>query len=166
MKEYLYPFTEEESEAAWKEWNCNCGPAALAFALQVNLDAVRGSIPGFEEKGYTSPTMMKQALANLGRQCRERPTGEPHLFCPEIALVRVQWTGPWTAKDANPKWAYRATHWICCWRERDFGSLVFDINGGISSFARWRLDIVPAIVASIKRADGGWYATHVWEVVG
>ena len=64
---FTYPFTEQEMQAAYDEWNCNCGPSELAFALQIGLDDVRGKIPDFEAKGYTSPTMMKAGLANLGR---------------------------------------------------------------------------------------------------
>lgn len=56
-----YPFTEEELEAAADEWGCNCGPSALAFALQKPLEEVRYAIPDFEQKGYTSPTMIRIA---------------------------------------------------------------------------------------------------------
>lgn len=41
MPVMTYPFTEDEMYAAAREWGCNCGPSALAFALQVPLDRVR-----------------------------------------------------------------------------------------------------------------------------
>lgn len=46
----------------------------------------------------------------------------------------------------------------------DYAQLVFDINGGIMAVHRWESEIVPAIVETIKRADGGWYAANVWRL--
>lgn len=174
---YDYPFTAEEMQAAYDEWGCNCGPASLAFALQIGLDKVRGAIPGFEEKRYTSPTMMRAGVENLGRKFTNL-VGHPDMlkklmFSMDVALVRIQWTGPWTKTGANPKWAYRQTHWTACYRElREHGwdgemgvyDKVFDINGGIRSFDSWQKEIVPTLTALYPRADGGWYPTHVWRI--
>jgi hypothetical protein len=177
MKRIDYPFTEQEMIAAAGEWSCNCGPSALAFALQIGLDKVRGKIPGFEVKGYTSPTMMKAALANLGKPFDVFPADVSNMFrssyLDSINLVRVQWTGPWTKPGANPKWAYRASHWIASWvimEERGHdGAMayidrVFDCNGGIRSFETWKTEIVPLLTALYPRADGGWFPTHVWRI--
>jgi hypothetical protein len=156
-----YPFTEADSQRAYDEWGANCGPNALAFALQVPLDRIRGAIPGFEEKRYTSPTMMAAALGNLGVGYRSvlRVAAVA-----ELALVRVQFTGPWTAPGANPKWAYGHTHWIAAWRWP--GLNVFDVNGGVMSFEEWKAEIIPALTGAIPRADGGWRHTHVWQLEG
>jgi hypothetical protein len=165
---YDYPFTEKEANAAFDEWGCNCGPASLAFALQVNLDAVRHAIPGFAEKRYTSPTMMKSALANLGRPFT--PWVNDHGQCDlstmfmrdmPIALTRVQWEGPWTESGANPKWAYRQTHWIATWRDGKT-RFVFDVNGGIMDVDAWKMTVAPKLAALYPRATGGWFPTHVW----
>lgn len=183
---YDYSFTEEEARAAYEEWGCNCGPSALAFALQVKLESVRYAIPGFEEKRYTSPTMMKAALQNLGKNFVSMPVHDIAKIVPvavpispavamfhrEISLVRVQWSGPWTQPNVNPKWAYRQTHWIAAWRLKDFGQeggmmqleRVFDCNGGIRTFASWVEEIVPSLIATYPRADGGWFPTHVWRL--
>jgi hypothetical protein len=184
---YDYPFTMEEFEQANRDYGCNCGPSALAFALQVPLSEVRGQIPGFEERGYTSPTMMKSAVANLGRKFVAAVADVENMFAPQIALVRVQWTGPWTKPGANAKWAYRMTHWTACWRTnrrcncRDSAFMeatcgqcgrtgeitsdfVFDCNGGIRSFESWKKEIVPLLTATYPRADGGWFATHIWRI--
>lgn len=169
-----YSFGQQEAEAAYKDWGCNCGPAALAFALQVKLDAVRNSIPGFDKKRYTSPTMMAAALANLGRAVEIVPAKDvaPRgpvavLFHKRPALVRVQWCGPWTMDGANPKWAYRQTHWIACWLDTQgpHAHLVFDVNGGIRSFEDWQAEIVPALTSLYKRANGEWFPTHIWRLV-
>lgn len=162
-----YTFTQEEMQQASATWGCNCGPSALAFALQVKLDVVRTAIPGFSEKGYTNPTMMAAALVNVGRAWNAKlplsmfPSSAFDI-CP--ALVRVQWTGPWTASGANPRWAYRQTHWISTYLDRD-ERMVFDCNGGINTFDVWQDQIVPFIVKHIPSADGGWFPTHVWRLV-
>lgn len=167
---YTYPFTEDEFWAAVEEWGCNCGPSALAFALQIPLDEIRGLIPDFETKGYTSPTMMKAALKTRGVAFDDVPApsrlvyGPRSMFHDRIALVRIQWTGPWTAPGSNPRWAYGRTHWICAWLGPNAAGLVFDCNGGAMPFDRWKREIVPALTASYKRADGGWYLTHVWRL--
>jgi hypothetical protein len=169
-----YPFTEADVQRAAEDWGCNCGPAALAFALQVPLDRVRGAIPGFEQKRYTSPTMMRAALDGLGVRFAPAPTGlavaRANMFDGRTALVRVQWEGPWTAPGAHPKWAYRQTHWVATWlaatrrNESDRTRMVFDCNGGIRPFGQWEREIVPAIVATIPRANGEWFPTHVWRI--
>lgn len=162
-----YPFSEADAEAATNEWGCNCGPAALAFALQVGLDAVRPLIPDFDAKRYTSPSMMAAALDASGRRwSRTLDNGGSHqMFSQDYpTLVRIQWTGPWTAPGSNPRWAYRQTHWICAWADGDC-SMIFDINGGIRTLQSWEVDVVPPLLAScVKRADGGWHSTHCWPV--
>lgn len=169
-----YTFTEDEARAAYDAWGCNCGPSALAFALQCSLDKVRPLIPDFEAKRYTSPTMMRTALETVGRNFidvrpKPRTAGggldiEP-MFCHLMSLVRIQWTGPWTAPNANPKWAYRQTHWIATWTERNV-ALIFDINGGVRGPQSWEEEIVPMILEGIPRADGSWYPTHIWRLKG
>lgn len=162
-----YPFTQEEMELAVREWGCNCGPAALAFACQVPLRRVRHAIPGFAEKGYTSPTMMKAGLMSLGRtfeSVRTKGISIYDMCCSPVALVRVQWTGPWTSPGANPIWAYGHTHWIATWRDRNV-NLVFDINGGAMRLDEWERDIVPELTAMAPRRDGGWFPTHCWRLV-
>jgi hypothetical protein len=173
-----YPFTEDEARTANSEWGCNCGPAALAFALQVPLDKVRAALAptGFEQRRYTSPTMMREALANLGQDfdAVRNPSGfadrgRAVMFARQMALVRIQWTGPWTADGKTQKWAARQTHWICCWADahdvwQGGRRLVFDINGGMRTFDSWEREIVPLIVAEYPRADGGWYPANVWRL--
>lgn len=164
-----YTFTAEEAQAAYDEWGCNCGPAALAFALQVPLDAVRTLIPDFEQKRYTSPTMMRAALNAAGCSFDDvKPATNDAMFHEREALVRIQWTGPWTQPGVNPKWAYRQTHWIATVLESIEApgdlDVVFDINGGMVSFAEWESRIVPHILGSYPRADGGWFPTHIWRM--
>lgn len=163
-------FTRAEAEHAAQTWGANCGPAALAFALQVSLDTVRPLIPGFDEKHYTSPRRMKAALKAAGRSYTIAPASRATMFDGEtIALVRIQWTGPWTAPGAHPIPAYFRTHWIATFIDdrddpRYGGPTVFDINAGVVSEERWTTAIVPMIIKQYPRADGGWFPTHVWRL--
>lgn len=169
LKTIDYPFSEADALSAYDEWGANCGPNALAFALRVPLESVRYAIPDFDAKRYTSPTMMAQGIAAMGR------TFTPYAFprvvaamfspAPVLSLVRIQWTGPWTAEGANPKWAYRQTHWVTAWKELEVPT-IFDVNGGVMDFEVWKAEVVPALTAQTKRADGGWFPTHVWRVAG
>lgn len=164
-----YPFTEDEFNAAAKAWGCNCGPSSLAFACQIELDQARRAIPNFDTKRYTSPTMMVTALANLGAPFLRLPVPAPSdamncnpILGVETSLVRVQWHGPWTAPGANPKWAYRQTHWITLF---EWGATyVFDCNGGMMTLGAWIADIVPFILKHIPRSDGRFSYTHILQL--
>lgn len=164
-----YPFSYAEMNQAYASWGCNCGPSALAFALQKTLDEVHPFIPQFDEKQYTSPSMMAAALSAMGIIWSKGPkTPTPQDMFDQlgrVSLVRIQWTGPWTAPNANPRWAYRQTHWIACFLlGKDNDRAIFDCNGGIRSFLSWVSDIVPQLVSQIPRADFGWTPTHVWTI--
>ena len=157
-----YPFSEADSCRAAKEWGANCGPNSLAFALQIPLEAVKGRIPDFDERRYTSPTMMRSALAGLRRVFVDiRSKNIDDMFSSIPALVRIQWCGPWTEPGANPRWAYRQTHWICCYMAGDL-RCVFDCNGGTMRFNEWQSEIVPLLIP--PRGNGQWFPTHIWRV--
>lgn len=169
-----YTFTEDEARVAHEEWGCNCGPTALAFALQTTLPAVRYAIKDFDERRYTSPSMMRMALAELGHNFTALPAGPKNagvnnaeafirMFAGPMTLVRIQWTGPWIVDGVPQRWAARQTHWIATWAERGV-PIVFDCNGGVQGFGKWEQEIVPLITAEVKRADGGWYAANIWRL--
>lgn len=172
MSFMTYPFTEEQMTQAAEEWGCNCGPSALAFALGKSLDEVRPAIPDFDAKRYTSPSMMKAAIKNLNAGyapfAPQPPSAQDRTICMfhlQPSLVRIQWTGPWTKEGANPKWAYRQTHWIATCFEGE-SRLIFDCNGGLMREPRWLYEIIPLITSMYPRADGGWFPTHIWRLLG
>lgn len=167
-----YPFTEEQALKANEEWGCNCGPTALAFALQCSLEKARYLLPGFDQKRYTNPSMMRNAVQEAGlkisnvtppRFDHKKTLSYDRVFSSTMALVRVQWSGPWTEPGVNPKWCYRFTHWIATWQERGV-DLIFDCNGGIRGPESWETEIAPAIARTIPEADGHWYWTHIWRL--
>ena len=161
MKCYL-PFTEGQFRSANEEWGCNCGPSALAFALQTSLAFVRNKITKFESRRYTSPNMMRGALFSIGRKfdAIRSPTPDD-MFSHRISLVRIQWTGPWT--NPTPKrWASKHTHWITTWQD-GAKHMLFDCNGGPSDYETWEEKIVPLLMASTKNCDG-WRPANVWRL--
>jgi hypothetical protein len=81
----IYTFSEEDSRKAYEEWGANCGPNALAFALQTTLAAVRPHIREFPARRYTSPTMMEQALYTLGRRV-QKITSNPRARSAALAV--------------------------------------------------------------------------------
>ncbi len=153
-----------EADRAYDAWGCNCGPGAIAAILNMRLDAVRPLLGDFEAKRYTNPTLMWAILDRSGRQWRK--IGQQW---PRFGLARLQWEGPWTEPGVNPKAAYRMTHWVASWIHPERGHGIFDINmtangTGWGSFADWQRDIVPALTASIPRANGKWHVTHGVEI--
>ena len=163
-------FSSDDLLVAHKEWKLNCGPSALAAACGVTPSEVRPHLGEFERRGYMSPTMMSAALDSLGMpwhepsRSRKVPRDLAPCVFPKNGLVRVQWCGPWTASGANGRWAYGQTHWIAVRTNEAFGTLVFDVNSGPVTYQDWDMRVAPAIVKSIKRADGEWYFTHLWEI--
>jgi hypothetical protein len=165
MKPNPPPFTADDAERAAESWGCNCGPAALAAICGLTLDAVRPLMGDFEAKGYTNPTLMREALQRTGRPWRPRGDKE----WPNYGLARIQWTGPWTKPGVPPRVAYRHTHWVggC----RDGAAIgVFDINAmsngnGWCALDDWSRLLVPWLLEEcVPKADGGWFITHSLEV--
>lgn len=174
IRDYLpaIQFSSDEANLAHREWGCNCGPGALAAVLEISLDQVRPAVEaiGFAAKRYVSPTMMRQAIPLAGgRIIRRNVVGvRSQRSFPQNGLARIQWTGPWTAAGANPRWAYRQTHWVATWRiGGGLGgwTLIFDINAGLQRLTDWEKQTVPRILTEcVPRNDGGWFVTDSWEV--
>ena len=162
----MLAFSHADAERALQEWGANCGPGALAAVLSLPLAAVRHAIPDFERRRYTSPTMMRAALAALRVQIvrdeRDRET-DPERF-PTHGLVRVQWEGPWTVPGSNPRWAYGRTHWVASHANGPGAMWIFDINAGWTPSDYWAAIVVPSLTIGYARATGQWWATHRWTV--
>lgn len=166
-------YSEAAAYEANRVWGANCGPNALAFVAGAHIDKVRGRIPGFEEKRYTNPTMMKAGVESFGLKVnpvdvRYITRNDPGnvlklaLDANDMALVRIQWDGPWRNV---PRAAYGRTHWIAAWKGGNASNLtVFDVNGGVRLFGDWCVDIVPALTSLYKGATGKFWPTHVWRI--
>ena len=157
-------FSAEEAYAT--DWRFNCGPGALCAVLGMTPAEIRPHMLDFERKGYTNPTLMLDVLRGLGVAFRHRPDR----LWPEFGLVRVQWSGPWTAPGVPPRVAYRHTHWVAsCGTRLPDSMRVFDVNaicvGGWLSFIEWAQALVPWLLRICEpKADGRWWVTHALEL--
>lgn len=160
-------FTPDDAQRAFDEWGANCGPGAVAAVCGLTLDELRPHLGDFESKRYTNPTLMWEILNRLGVSWR---LVKGSRSWPTYGLARIQWEGPWTEPGANPRWAYRQTHWVGA-KSRNLGNVgIFDINAiangtGWVSAADWERVIVPWILReAVPRANGKWHITHAVEV--
>lgn len=159
-----FRFSETDADQAFDSWGCNCGPAAFAAICDLTLEEARTYLEGFDQKRYTNPTMMADALNSTGIIWRRRKD----LMWPNFGLVRIQWHGPWMKPEVPMRARYRYTHWIGAARGNvDIG--VFDVNclnsGGWVALSDWTKTIAPYLTAAIPRADGEWSVTHSFEVI-
>lgn len=120
---------------------------------------------GFDQKRYTNPSMMNDALRSIGRPWRK--IGKDW---PIYGLARVQWEGPWTAPGVPMRVRYRHTHWIGVDHADDGARGIFDINAmnngtGWVSFSEWWGILVPWLLEQCEPgASGIWHLTHAIEV--
>jgi hypothetical protein len=142
-------FSSDDLDRAHAEWGCNCGPAALAACLNRTPDDIRPHLGDFERRGYMNVPGMRAAIRSAGAILQPKPAGQ-------IAhgLIRIQFTGPWMAPGVPPAAACRYTHWVAA---QTFGGLnwIFDVNGGWQVEDEWKDAIVPRLIESYRRADGG-----------
>jgi hypothetical protein len=157
-------FSPPDVEAAHEAFGANCGPCALAALLGVPVADVRRGFPAFPARPWCSPTQMLDALRLLGRRGVSKPN-RPGNNMISPGLAHIQWTGPWTAAGASPRWAYRHTHWIsvACTEYRSLG--VYDVNvGHWTTASAWAEKVVPYLLEDVPRADGGWWVRTTIEV--
>lgn len=140
--------------SAHEEWDADCGPLSLAFALQVSLESIRHHVAA-----KMSPSMMKFAIEKIGqkfspvyniREPRWWVCESPiiSMFHSSVSLVSVEWSG--CGKG----------HWIVCWKE-DGRCMVWDCNCGTLEFSAWENKVVPLIVANYLDSDGRWFPTNI-----
>jgi len=154
--------------AALREWGANCGPTAIAAALEVPLATVRGAVSnGDTFKGYMGVPDFKAAIPRAGgRIVRSwsKPLEPVDAFYADLLLanaaaetngeplvVLIRFCGPW---DAIPRAAATYRHAFAyrrcfveprtCWAQASHGpGWVCDINNlATTDCAPW----VPAYV--------------------
>ena len=161
-------FSLDDAQRAADTWGANCGPGALAAVMDMTLDEVRPYLRGFDQKRYTNPTMMLDALRDLKAKWTRVKTVWPF----GKGLVRVQWEGPWTEPGVPIRARYRHTHWIAARQigENIWNQEIFDINcmcvGGWVPLTEWATQVAPWLMKECapKSYIGRWHATHVIEV--
>lgn len=102
------PYTESESQRAIQTWKANCGPHALAAITNTKLEVIRKVLRNFF-KGWTNPTMMKQALIAMKIDFTVHKVKTDRLC---RGLNRIQWEGDWLEPGVPARVAYMHTHWV------------------------------------------------------
>lgn len=165
-------FTEQDADTCG--YRFNCGPSALCAALGLTPAEIRPHLLDFESKGYMSPTMMMRVLKGLGvgydTMYRGDIPGRQNLDLTEgeVALVRVQWSGPWCNHGVPMAARYKATHWIAAGVKGT--GWAYDVNAmldegncnGLISYRNWAEQLVPWLIKELRpKADGDWWITHI-----
>jgi hypothetical protein len=146
-------FTPEESAHALKAWNANCGPNALAAALDLSLREVKkGVVDPFP--GYMNPTQMAAALSYFSVKF----AAEKNLHTKELrdGIGYIQWDGAWV-RSSYRQARYRHTHWIAC-----HDGWVFDPGSqrfGWHTADAWRKEVD----AYSMREYEGWFFWQRYE---
>ena len=149
-------------------WGANCGPMSLAAVLRLGIvEGARELVQPF--RGFMSPTDMYQAVKRaesrglckfLGRGTIGR--GDPDPW-PTLGLVRIQWIGPWCDPGANPRAAYRYTHFVAVKHLEEPGhcTMIYDATPNrwlpLWLWSKWCTSLLP------KRATG-WAPVNSIEI--
>lgn len=173
----LAKFSLDEAQRHSDEWNCNCGPGAIAGICGLTLEETKVHMMacGFSDKGYTNPKMMFDVLRRIGVRwqggtCNSMSSeNQGMLAFPDFGLARIQWEGPWTEPGVPIRARYRHTHWVGSCRIEGEEVNIFDINamcvGGWIPFSEWADSLVPWLLKQVvPKANGRWHITHAIEV--
>lgn len=152
-------FTPPDLEAAYEEWGCNCGPAALAALLGKSCAEIRPFLGDFERRGYANPTHLLTALKAMGVYARWGGKNPP----PRRGLLFIQLGGPWLEPGVPVGAAYRHTHHIAV-----DGDVVFDVNAGHwvswETWAEPEGGVMAFIMDNHPKCDGTWSVRSAIEV--
>lgn len=146
-------YSPKDTEAAYDAWGANCGPCSLAAMAGVPLEEICPHLGEFASRRYMNPTHMYEALKSLdlrvARTSKDMPSRN------DIAMVFVQWGGPWLKPGVPVGAAYRNTHWIAY-----MPGAVYDVNvGHWVATADWtdpKDGVAVEILKHVPRADGTW----------
>lgn len=135
-------------------FGANCGPAALAAALSVQVCDVMVLFEQFPDRPYTNLSKMREVLGDLGLCFDERP------LMPDFGLALIQMDGPWTDLPGASRWAARYTHWVAV-----SGDRIYDINAADwVSRSDWEATTLPVLISTYSRATG-WRVKRGLEIL-
>jgi hypothetical protein len=148
-------------DEAVDSWGANCGPAALAGALGLQLADVRTSVSEAGKfRGYMTIAAMKAAItradATIEMQWSRPPNGLLTQTDGSPIICCIQWGGPWSNV---PRAAATYRHFIC-YRHGYFAGqgpgMVCDVNApmGWLAASTWKNVLLPELIP--KRGDGTW----------
>lgn len=138
-------------EVANRAFGANCGPAAFAAVLSLQVCDVMQYFTHFEMRRFTTTRDMLQALA----ACSIEFAVETDV--PDFGLLLLQIDGPWTTRRGANRWSRKYSHWIATCSQH-----VYDINVGCwMPLSDWQESIMPALVDATRHATGWSVARSV-----
>ena len=99
-------------DAANDAWGCNCGPSALAAALDIDAPDVRAAVcENGKFRGYMGVLAMRKAIPLVGSIRHEwsRPDSSVVNTIDAPAIVLIQFGGPWMR---DPRAAAKHRHFV------------------------------------------------------
>lgn len=141
-------------EVANRVFGANCGPAALAAVLSLQVCDIMQYFTHFETRRFTTIRDMSQALSAC---CIEFTLGTD---VPDFGLLLLQVDGPWTIYRGAQRWSRKHSHWIAVCSQH-----VYDINvGDWMPLLDWQQFIMPELVDATRYATG-WSVAHSVRVL-
>lgn len=150
------PFTQAQSDHANEFLGANCGPHSLSAASGFDLTKCTEAIPDFMTKRFTNPTMMHQAIGNVGLKCIVSK-GLHVKTLPEWGVARVQWEGSFLDRGVHPAAAYRHTHWVASKGPYVFCTVMPRDLFGWQDEWMWKKELDAFCT---KYRYRGWHVTH------
>jgi hypothetical protein len=154
-------------------WGANCGPAALAGALGLQLADVRAAVStGPTFKGHMTIGDMKRALGRLckplAREWSRPPTSQLEQTRGAMTIACVQWVGPWIGTRGEPAYRHFMAYahgyfgpsgpgWVCDVNNH----VVFDGMDWAPRHA-WEAHVVPLLLP--RRRDGSLRGDGTWRI--
>lgn len=141
---------------AHRMFEANCGPAALAAILSLQVCNVMQFFPHFPRRPYTNLTHMREALA----RCQLEALASASF--PDFGLTLIQFEGPWTDSvgRSTPRWAAHYRHWIGV-----ANGAVYDVNlGRWTTCEEWEASVLNVFRVAWPRLTG-WRVERSLRVV-
>ncbi|HEY1048182.1 MAG TPA: hypothetical protein VGE39_00450, partial [Prosthecobacter sp.] len=108
------------------------------------------------------PKMISETLKALGK-CPMQFTENRRMDPPPanvVAILRIQWEGPWLKPGVPAKAAYTQTHYIAVVGRGLVLDTAQDANV-LTPWAEWERQTDRYAVTRCKRSTG-WHFTHIW----
>lgn len=156
------PYTDEQSQKAYDDWQATCGHHSIAAASQRPLEDVRKAIPNY--RGWMSPMQILKTLFHLkqGFHYRKDLHTQDIPDSPNPQILRLQFEGSWLNPGVPAAAAYHHTHYIAV-----LGNEVMDpmIDSSVLIDKSAWLETQDIRVTQSKPKATGWHFTHAWEII-
>jgi len=159
----------------------SCGQTAFAALLKKPLADVRVAFPPHTRVNFTQMrTALRTAAVSFDSTGytlaghSTAPGYRSHCW-PQHGLMLLQFSGPWEAPGVPVAASLKATHWVAVTPLEggapdgepwvfDVNALADNMNHGWLPRSYWEAKILAPLIASFKRATGGWWVRASIEV--